>query len=423
MSDHRSNHRHPAILTLNAGSSSVKFALFPATNDVSFSPALSGEIDGIGNSSAHLKIADSQGQRLADAQIPRRADADGGPHATALAAILDWLAAQGGWQIVAVGHRVVHGGAEFFESAVLSAPTLKALEDFIPLAPLHQPHNLAGIRAVSATLPDVPQIACFDTAYHRTQPGVAQTFPLPRELTDAGVRRYGFHGLSYEFIADALPQVMPPAQADGRVIVAHLGNGASLCAMRERRSMATTMGFSALDGLMMGTRCGSLDPGVLLYLMQTRQMDAKALENLLYRQSGLLGVSGISADMRHLLESDHPHAKEAIDLFCYRMVREVGSLTAALGGLDALVFTGGIGTHAAAIRQRIIEMLGWLGIALDFEQNATGPGQHPPAAPDLPTAWRISTAASRVGCWVIPTNEEGVIARHTARHLRALGCP
>ena len=413
---------HPAILTLNAGSSSVKFALFPVADDLSQTPALSGEIDGIGITAAHLKIIDRHGTCLAETQIPPRIDATISPHATALAAVLDWLSAQGdGWQIIGVGHRVVHGGAKFFESAVLSAPTLTALEEFIPLAPLHQPHNLAGIHAVTATMPDVPQIACFDTAFHRTQPAVAQTFPLPREITDAGVRRYGFHGLSYEYIADALPQVMPEEDANGRIIVAHLGNGASLCAMRERHSIATSMGFSPLDGLMMGTRCGSLDPGVLLYLMQTRKMDAKALETLLYRQSGLLGVSGISADMRHLLDSSDPHAGEAIDLFCYRMVREVGSLVAALGGLDTLVFTGGIGTYAVTIRQRIVDMLGWLGLELDAGQNATGPGQHPPTATGLPVAWRISTSSSRVGCWVIPTNEEGVIAQHTARHLRKLG--
>ncbi|MBL8477910.1 MAG: acetate/propionate family kinase, partial [Sterolibacteriaceae bacterium] len=270
-----------------------------------------------------------------------------------------------------------------------------------PLAPLHQPHNLAGIDAMRSALPGLPQVACFDTAFHRSQPEVAQLFALPRAITAEGVRRYGFHGLSYEYIADVLPQHLGDERADGRVVVAHLGNGASMCAMRGRRSQASTMGFTAVDGLMMGTRTGNLDPGVLLYLMDYRKMDVAALTRLLYKESGLLGVSGISQDMRVLLDSPAPEAREAVDLFCYRIVREIGSLAAALGGLDALVFTGGIGEHGAPVRERVCASLGWLGIDLDGPANAAN-------------AAKISATGSRVDACVIPTNEEWIIARHTA---------
>ena len=412
--------RQPALLTLNAGSSSIKFALFPIAQDIAFVPALSGEIEGIAASgSAHLRISDSTGQRLADVHVPTTGEpsATTTPHQIALAAVFNWLDENAAdWDIRAVGHRVVHGGTEYFDSAVLSASTLAALEKLVPLAPLHQPHNLAGIRAVTAILPDVPQVACFDTAFHRTQPELAQTFGLPRALTESGVKRYGFHGLSYDYIAEAIGRVLPPAQANGRVIVAHLGNGSSLCALRERRSVATSMGFSALDGVMMGTRCGAIDPGVLLYLMQTHHYDAKALENLLYRESGLLGVSGISADMRHLLDSAHPHAAEAIELFCYNLRRQIGALSAALEGLDTLVFTGGIGTYSPAIRAKTVLGLAWLGLDLDAARNAEPPHGIDPATGLR--AWRISSDGSRVAIWVIPTNEEWVIARHTAARLQ-----
>jgi acetate kinase len=276
------------------------------------------------------------------------------------------------------------------------------LHGFIPLAPLHQPHNLAGIDALGAALPGVPQVACFDTAFHRSQPELAQLFALPRAITAEGVRRYGFHGLSYEYIAEALPGVVGTERARGRVIVAHLGNGASMCAMKDLKSQASTMGFTAVDGLMMGTRTGNLDPGVLLYLMEYRHMDAAALTKLLYKESGLLGVSGISQDMRILLESTAPEAREAVDLFCYRIQREIGSLAAALGGLDALVFTGGIGERGAAVREIVCAGLGWLGVRLDGTENA----QNAP---------RISSSDSQVEVCVIPTNEEWIIARHTAQ--------
>jgi acetate kinase len=300
----------------------------------------------------------------------------------------------------AAGHRVVHGGADFTAPVRVDAAVLAALDALVPLAPLHQPHNLAAIRAVSAAAPDLPQVACFDTAFHATIPAVAQAFALPRTLAAEGIRRYGFHGLSYEAIAARLPEVLGP-RADGRVIVAHLGNGASLCAMRGRASVASTMGFTALDGLMMGTRTGTIDPGVLLHLMEAKGWDAARLGRLLYKESGLLGVSGLSSDMRALLASDAPEAAEAVALFVYRAVREIGSLAAALGGLDALVFTAGIGEHAAPVRAAIVAGCAWLGLTLDTAANAAG-------------GPRIS-GPGPASAWVVPTDEEGVIARATAR--------
>ena len=280
---------------------------------------------------------------------------------------------------------------------------LASLEKFIPLAPLHQPHNLAPIRAAAAVLPDLPQVACFDTAFHRTNPDIAQRFAIPAELHDAGVRRYGFHGLSYEYVASVLPQYDAKA-ASGRTVVLHLGNGSSMCALAGSKSVASTMGFTAVDGLPMGTRAGALDPGVILYLLDERKMDARAIEKLIYQQSGLLGVSGISSDMRTLLESDDPRAKLATDLFCYRIGRELGSLAAALGGLDAIVFTAGIGENSAEIRARVCRDAAWLGVELDRAANVKG-------------GPRISTAASRVSAWSIATNEELMIARHTRKLL------
>jgi acetate kinase len=309
-------------------------------------------------------------------------------------------------RLVAVGHRVVHGGTRFSRPVLIGPGTLAELETLVPLAPLHQPHNLAAIRAVSERTPALPQVACFDTAFHRTQPPVAQAFAVPRRYSEAGVRRYGFHGLSYEYIASVLSRTDARAGA-GRTVVAHLGNGASMCALRAGQSVATTMSFTALDGLVMGTRCGSIDPGVLLYLIDQHRMDARALERLLYEESGLLGVSGGSSDMRDLLASSDASAAEAVDLFVYRINRELGSLAAALGGLDALVFTGGIGENAAPIRARVCREAQWLGVELDEEANAArGPC--------------ISRAGSRCPVWVIPTNEELMIALHT-RHL--LGSP
>jgi acetate kinase len=300
---------------------------------------------------------------------------------------------------------VVHGGVDYAAPVRLTAGIVTDLEQFIPLAPLHQPHNLTPIRSLLDKRPELLQVACFDTAFHRVQPAVAQAFALPAEITDRGVRRYGFHGLSYEYIASALPAFDPRA-ADGRSIVLHLGNGASMCAMQGGKSVASTMGFTAVDGLPMGTRCGSLDPGVVLYLMDELKMEPRAIEKLLYQQSGLLGVSGVSSDMRTLLGSDDPKAKFAVELFIYRIGRELGSLAAALGGLDALVFTGGIGEHAGPIRERVCKSAAWLGVDLDPVANTAG-------------GPRISTAGSRIPAWVISTNEELMIARHTRRILHS----
>ncbi|MDD5249923.1 MAG: acetate/propionate family kinase [Rhodocyclaceae bacterium] len=389
-----------AILTINAGSSSIKFALFTLNAAIHAQPEISGQIDGIG-ARPHIKAKDAAGRALDDVDLPLSGD---GQHHAALDFLVDWLHRhEAGWQIVGVGHRVVHGAQSYSQPVLLDNIIIAKLKSFIPLAPLHQPHNLDGIAALREALPDVPQVACFDTAFHRTQPEIAQLFALPRKITAQGVRRYGFHGLSYEYIADVLPQHLG-ARADGRVVVAHLGNGASMCALQARRSVATTMGFTAVEGLMMGTRTGSLDPGVLLYLMEYQRMDAKAITQLLYKESGLLGVSGISQDMRELLASDAAEAQEAVDLFCYRIVREIGSLAAALRGLDALVFTGGIGEHAAPVRARVCAALAWLGVEFDVAANARD-------------ATRISGAGSDVDVLVLPTNEEWMIARHTAQLL------
>ncbi len=383
-----------AILTINAGSSSIKFALYALDEDLARHPYLNGQIDGIG-AEARLVAKNAGGERIADDTLPV-----GVKHAEAFNALLDWLEThqQNSRKIVAVGHRVVHGGELFSQPVRLDDAAVKSLEQFIVLAPLHQPHNLNGIKALSGRLPGVPQIACFDTAFHRTQPPLAQLFAIPRAITAEGVRRYGFHGLSYEYIARVLPE--HSRRADGKVIVAHLGNGSSMCAMDGRRSQATSMGFTAIDGLMMGTRTGALDPGVILYLLQSKGMDAKGLERLLYKESGLLGVSGISQDMRTLLASDRPEAAEAVALYCYRVVREIGALAACIGGIDALVFTGGIGEHAAAVRERVCSALGWMGIEFDAEANQAG-------------STLISRPGSRTEALAIPTDEEWMIAEHT----------
>ena len=390
------------ILTLNAGSSSIKFALFARRDPIPHVPELAGQIDGLG-ARPHLKARDASG-RVEDSDLPLERE---GPHRAALAFLVDWLHARAsGRRIAAVGHRVVHGATRYSLPALVDDAALEVLKSFIPLAPLHQPHNVAGIEAMRDSMGGVPQVACFDTAFHRSQPPIAQLFALPRRLTAEGVRRYGFHGLSYEYIAETLPRHLGD-KADGKVVVAHLGNGASLCAMEQRRSRASSMGFTAVDGLMMGTRCGNIDPGVLLYLMRKHQMDARALERLLYKESGLLGVSGISQDMRELLASSAPEAREAIDLFCYRLVREVGALAAVLGGIDALVFTGGIGEHAAPIREQACRALAWLGLDFDAEANAA-------------RATVISRPGSRLTALVLPTNEEWIIARHTAQVTEVL---
>ncbi|GAB4445249.1 MAG: acetate/propionate family kinase [Rhodocyclaceae bacterium] len=387
-----------AVLVLNAGSSSIKFALFALDPGLAERPHLSGQIDGLGARPA-LEAKDASGRAIEGATLPLSGTLES-QHHEALDFLLRWLATHGGGlHMLAAGHRVVHGGSRYCEPVRLSPAILEALAGFVPLAPLHQPHNLAAIRALAALQPELPQVACFDTGFHATQPRLATAFALPRRLAAEGIRRYGFHGLSYEYVASVLSRHLGE-RAEGRIVVAHLGNGASMCAMLGRRSIATTMGFTALDGLMMGTRTGAIDPGVLLHLMQYKGMDLARLTRLLYKESGLLGVSGISQDMRLLLASPDPAAREAVELFCYRIVRELGSLAAALGGLDALVFTAGIGEHAAAVREAVCRDSAWLGIELDASANARN---------DIV----ISTPESRVAVLVVPTNEEWMIARHT----------
>ena len=391
-----------AILVVNAGSSSIKFSVFLERGDA-LDLLLGGQIEGL-YTTPRFKAKDAAGAVVGERQW--MADEPLG-HDGAVTHLAGFLREQlGQHRLAAVGHRVVHGGLDYAAPVRLTAEIVGHLEQFIPLAPLHQPHNLKPIRLLLANQPQLLQVACFDTAFHRRQPEVAQVFALPPEITERGVRRYGFHGLSYEYIASVLPQVDACAAA-GRTVVLHLGNGASMCAIHDGQSMASTMGFTAMDGLPMGTRCGNLDPGVVLYLVDELKMDARAIEKLFYQQSGLLGVSGISSDMRTLLASDEPRAKFAVDLFVYRIGRELGSLAGALGGLDAIVFTGGIGEHAVAIRERVCHAAAWLGVELDSTANAAGDS-------------RISTAASRITAWVIPTNEELMIARHT-RTLIAAG--
>lgn len=387
-------------VVLNAGSSSLKFAVYRRPDDDAWEVAARGQIEGIGVS-PRFSARDADGSRLADRELNKMVVHDA---RSALDALAEWLRSQyGGARVLGVGHRVVHGGAHFTGPTPITPEVLAALRALIPLAPLHQPYNLAAIDAVSAQLPGVPQIACFDTSFHRGQPAVAEVVPLPQEIRDGGVQRYGFHGLSYEYIASVLPDVAPEI-AGGRVIVAHLGSGASLCAMKNRKSVDSSLGFTALDGLCMGTRPGALDPGVVLYLFQNLGLTAKDVESLLYKRSGLLGISGISNDMRDLLGRPEPEAKLAIDYFVYRAAREIGALAAVLGGIDGLVFTAGIGENSADIRARIVTASKWLGIELDAAANdARGP--------------RISRAGSPVSAWVIPTNEELIIARHTGRLL------
>ena len=389
-----------AILVLNAGSSSLKFSVFLDRAGTAPQLALRGQIEGILTAPSFV-ARDASGATLAESG-PGAAMQPG--HEGAAGFLLDWLEQRlGAERLVAAGHRVVHGGLAFSAPVRVSAAVLDALERLVPLAPLHQPHNLAAIRAVAARAPELAQVACFDTAFHTAQPPLAQAFALPRRLTEAGIRRYGFHGLSYEYIAHMLPSIDRRA-ASGRTVVAHLGNGASMCALLAGKSAASTMGFTALDGLPMGTRSGAIDPGVLLHLMDHHGMDARGLEKLLYHESGLLGVSGISSDMRALLASGDAHAAEAVDLFVYRIVRELGSLAAALGGLDALVFTAGIGENTPLIRARVCRAAAWLGIELDEAANAGG-------------GPCISRAGSRASAWVLPTNEELMIALHTRATL------
>lgn len=387
-------------LVLNAGSSSLKFSVFQPPQGARWQVEARGQVEGIGTS-PRLTVHDATGQKLVDEKL----DSSVRDGRAAMDVLGGWLRSkyQGG-RIVGVGHRVVHGGARFSGPTVVTREILAELHELTPLAPLHQPHNLAPIEAIFDRMPEVPQVACFDTGFHRGHAAVASLVPLPRDVCKGGVDRYGFHGISYEYISSILPQVAPEI-ADGRVIVAHLGSGASLCALKNRKSIDTTMSFTAMDGLCMGTRPGALDPGVVLYLFQKLALSVKEVEEILYKKSGLLGISGISNDMRDLLGRSEPEARLAVDYFVYRAAKEIGALAAVLSGIDALVFTAGIGENSVEIRRRISEASAWLGIELDEKANtAKGP--------------RISKPQSKVSVWVIPTNEELMIARHTGSLLR-----
>jgi acetate kinase len=389
----------PCLAVLNAGSSSVKFAIYEATGDQRL--LFKGRLEGIGVSPG-LTLTDAGGATLEEQSWAP----EGFDHAAAARAVLEASVRRiDGRPVAGVGHRVVHGGRDYARPVRIDPSVIAALHQLEPLAPLHQPHNLAPIEAIAEAAPHVAQVACFDTAFHRNQPPLAQMFAIPRRFHEAGVQRYGFHGLSYEFVSARLREVEPELAA-GRVIVAHLGNGASLCAIHDGRSIASTMGFTAVDGLMMGTRCGALDPGALIHLMDAYGMDARALEDLIYKRSGLLGVSGVSSDMRALRGSTEPAAAEAIDLFVYRVLREIGSMAAALGGVDGIVFTGGIGENDAEARAEIARGCGWLGVELDDAANSGADG-----------ARRISREGSSVVVCVVPTDEERMIAQHTATLL------
>jgi len=386
-------------VVINAGSSSLKFCVFRRPDGQPWLIETRGQIEGIGTA-PRFTAKDGDGKGLLDRQLDTSVN-DG---RKALGAVADWLGERyGGSPVRGVGHRIVHGGAKYTGPTIVTPEVLADLRTLIPLAPLHQPYNLQAIDAVAERLPSVPQVACFDTSFHRGQPAVAELVPLPKDIRDSGVQRYGFHGLSYEYIASVLPSVAPEI-AHGRVIVAHLGSGASMCAMKNGKSLDSTLGFTALDGLCMGTRPGTLDPGVLLHLFQTMGRTPKDVEAMLYKKSGLLGISGISNDMRDLLGSSEPSARLAVDYFVYRAAKEIGALAAVLGGVDALVFTAGIGENSPEIRKRICDASAWLGVELDADAN----GRKGP---------RISTPASKVSAWMIPTNEELMIARHTGRLL------
>lgn len=387
-------------LVLNAGSSSLKFCVFQRPVQEHWEIAARGQIEGLGTS-PRLSAKDEKGGVLVDKPLEATVRDGHG----AIDALASWLRSKwGGARVLGVGHRVVHGGPQHDRPVVVSRTVLKNLQELIPLAPLHQPYNLAAIEAVFERLPDVPQVACFDTSFHRGHAQVAELVPLPADLRKAGLQRYGFHGLSYEFIASVLPQVAPEI-AKRRIIVAHLGSGASLCALKDGKSVDSTMAFTALDGLCMGTRPGGIDPGAVLYLFQTLGMSSKEVEAILYKKSGLLGISGISNDMRDLLGRSEPEALLAVEYFIYRTAKEIGALAAVLGGLDGLVFTAGIGENSSEIRRRICEASSWLGVQLDSKANdKRGP--------------RISEPQSKVSVWVVPTNEELMIARHTGLLLR-----
>ncbi|MBT0671521.1 acetate/propionate family kinase [Novosphingobium profundi] len=389
-----------AIVALNSGSSSIKFGVYRLDQDHLPVHSAGGKIEKIGIAPA-MRIATDDGEVLLERAWP---DGAAMTHSDLLDILFDWARDHvEDHAIVAIGHRVVHGGTRLVAPERVTPALLDELEALSPLAPLHQPHNLVAIRSLARLAPDLPQVACFDTAFHHDKPALASRMAIPRALHESGIRRYGFHGLSYEYVASQLRQI-DPEMAQGRLIAAHLGNGASLCAMKDGRSIDTTMGFTALDGLMMGTRCGRLDPGAVLHLQTQLRYSAQQVETMLYTQSGLLGVSGISSDMRELESSPEPAAREAIDLFVRSAAREAGALCVALEGLDALVFTAGIGENAPAVRAAICARLAWLGIDIDAASNAAG-------------APVISTAQSRVKVRVLPTDEERMIALHTVRLL------
>lgn len=397
-----------AILVLNAGSSSIKFTLYNVVDedriitDEDLEVRYDGQVEGIGTA-PRLIAEGPDGTVLVDERWEPGAAGTG--HAIALARLSDWLEANlSGATLIGAGHRVAHGGPDYNRPVVVTPAVLEALTSYTPLAPLHQPPAMAGIRAMIEARPSMPQVACFDTSFHRTHPVVADIFAIPRSFYDEGVRRYGFHGQSYAFIAHTLPTIAPDL-AQGRVVVAHLGSGASMCALVAGRSMDSTMSFTGLDGLPMGTRCGYIDPGVLLYWINHLGMDGAQVEKLLYKESGLLGISGVSNDMRDLEESDNPQAAEAIDYFIYRVTREVGSLAAAINGIDGLIFTAGIGENSAMVRERVCRNAAWMGIELDEAANNQREKR----------ARRISTESSRVQVWVIPTNEEKMIALDVLR--------
>lgn len=391
------------ILVINAGSSSIKFSVFGVAGDQLDLLLVKGQAEGIGTAPRFVAW-NSAGTVLAEAEWEPVAEGLG--HANAFDILSNWLQKHlDGANLLAVGHRVVHGGPDLSAPMLIDDTVLASLDAVVPLMPLHLPHNLRAIRAIAKARPELPQVACFDTAFHHGHPRVADQFGLPWELYERGVRRYGFHGISYEYIAGTLSEIAPETAA-GKVVVAHLGSGASLCAIKNGRSIDTTMGFSALDGLLMGTRCGALDPGVLLYLMKELRTTADELETLLYKKSGLLGLSGISNDLRDLIDNEEPRAQAAIDYFVYRIGQALGAMTAALGGLDALVFTAGIGEHSPVIRQRVCEDGAWLGIELDLDANAQGEGP-------------ISQPGSSPSVWVIPTDEEWMIAQHTLNCMRS----
>ena len=388
------------IVVINAGSSSIKFSLFDGP---SLQLAMRGKIENLYAGVTRFNAQDAQGATVGERSWPD-APID---HEAGMRFLIDFAQTHlDGRRVAAVGHRIVHGGVAYSGPQRLDQTVVAELDQLVPLAPLHLPHNLAPVRSMMALAPEVPQVGCFDTAFHVGQPPQAQAFALPARITELGIRRYGFHGLSYEYIASRLPQA-DPGLSGAKVVAAHLGNGASMCAMSAGRSVASTMGFTAVDGLPMGTRCGDLDPGVVLYLIEELGMDVAAVQKLLYQESGLLGVSGISADMRTLEASDDPRARAAIDLMVYRVGRELGSLAAALGGLDALVFSGGIGENSVALRAAVCRDAAWLGVELDAAANDANPRG----------VARISTPASKVAVWVVPANEELMIARHTLAML------